>query len=951
MFRVELVRRNRAIVAWVIALIVAFFCCEIAAAQTTSVSATVVDTDGTTWANGTWKLSFVPNNATPNIQLYNINGTPLSQSVLYQNGSMNSSGALSFSAYQNGAVSPAGSIWSLIVCPNSSAPCGTYNFSTANNSTLNISSSLTPLLTPRFSATIGNYGYADVEAQLSINPGGIYYNVTDNCFRAYNGSTWSCFSNSGSIGGVVPNLAGFSPTTSSVIQADALTAQLNGNLIPCNDAAGFFTIATAQLCGQYAQSLQDTVFTTRALVGLNYQSLAGGLYTYPTGYKSNRMAMGGNQTYLTLAQQWLFDFSQYCLAGGDCIAYGNEQTAPSGFIGTGQQANAGLYLLNKQNPGCNDTVGGIWAAPGASVGSGTATFGTPTSCASMLAEGLLIRDLGSKYNTGTYSAVSCSGTPQSCTITGSGTSWTSISGFVGTHTTFISGAPANPILTSNLAFCAIPGGNYTGIDYFDACVPITSGTDDTHLVVNTRAVGTEATGTGWPWATSGSYAIYKVAWPLGVNQTTRTITAGDLSGLNASDNWDQVMAYNGDFIPIQLAMYKSIGRTYGGALFAADLSNSAAPHWSYGTFFEGAYGNVHTASCEGTRCPSTMIEEFGWEPPSGLGFDNDYDTTTNSICLKASTFSDAVHRCDLGIDKNVANSDSWQLANRGLLIDQSGDGIFAGNLSAAGSLSSPYGGFSPYNIISYDSTFQTVPATTYWSTIHNSGCTGSPNPFSTLTAASIAGPYDTGSVTSAENATTPSAFGGSTCTYIGQAQTGLSMVNGTTYYLVVWVKTSAPAPVTVGFGNTTCTSCAEIVINATSAGQWAIVAGTYTTSANQVYWHTTSNSVTVSVFEEVQSVSSPFVITNTGLLTGVGQISAGQVGGPIAASLTTTSATSDNLTITGMTSTGHCGISPTNSSAATNLATTYISAKTTNQITVTHTATASMTYDFVCTPF
>ncbi len=72
---------------------------------------------------------------------------------------------------------------------------------------------------------------------------------------------------------------------------------------------------------------------------------------------------------------------------------------------------------------------------------------------------------------------------------------------------------------------------------------------------------------------------------------------------------------------------------------------------------------------------------------------------------------------------------------------------------------------------------------------------------------------------------------------------------------------------------------------------------------------------------------------------------------PLSASLTTTAATSDNVTLAGMTSSGHCSIDPTNSSAAANLATTYISAKTTNQVTVTHAATASMTYDLICTSY
>lgn len=72
---------------------------------------------------------------------------------------------------------------------------------------------------------------------------------------------------------------------------------------------------------------------------------------------------------------------------------------------------------------------------------------------------------------------------------------------------------------------------------------------------------------------------------------------------------------------------------------------------------------------------------------------------------------------------------------------------------------------------------------------------------------------------------------------------------------------------------------------------------------------------------------------------------------PFTASLTTTAAGSDNVSILGMVSTGHCSLAPTNASAATNIATTYISAKTGNQITVTHTATANMNYDIMCVPY
>jgi hypothetical protein len=67
------------------------------------------------------------------------------------------------------------------------------------------------------------------------------------------------------------------------------------------------------------------------------------------------------------------------------------------------------------------------------------------------------------------------------------------------------------------------------------------------------------------------------------------------------------------------------------------------------------------------------------------------------------------------------------------------------------------------------------------------------------------------------------------------------------------------------------------------------------------------------------------------------------------ASLTTTAATTDVVTVTGATSSSHCFLTPANSTAAANLTTTFISAKATNAITVTHTATAGMTYDLACT--
>lgn len=66
--------------------------------------------------------------------------------------------------------------------------------------------------------------------------------------------------------------------------------------------------------------------------------------------------------------------------------------------------------------------------------------------------------------------------------------------------------------------------------------------------------------------------------------------------------------------------------------------------------------------------------------------------------------------------------------------------------------------------------------------------------------------------------------------------------------------------------------------------------------------------------------------------------------------LTTTGATTDSLTLTGMTASGHCGMAAASASAATNIATSWISTFASNSITLTHTATAGMVYTFVCSP-
>ena len=84
---------------------------------------------------------------------------------------------------------------------------------------------------------------------------------------------------------------------------------------------------------------------------------------------------------------------------------------------------------------------------------------------------------------------------------------------------------------------------------------------------------------------------------------------------------------------------------------------------------------------------------------------------------------------------------------------------------------------------------------------------------------------------------------------------------------------------------------------------------------------------------------------------GVGNVTVTGTAQVVKGSGTFTTATSDPITVTGATSSSHCTFSPTNVTASTDLLADFISAKATNSITVTHSATTASggTVDVICT--
>jgi len=386
----------------------------------------------------------------------------------------------------------------------------------------------------------------------------------------------------------------------------------------CMDYIGGYSFADNSLCIEAAEDSQDsaTVPASKADLHLSYNSIAGGVYALNGAslVKSNRAVLGISGEFSTVAQKWGINSNLSSYAGGETMPFGAFQTEYGGYLAPGQEPSEGLRVQQQQG-GQSDSQGGVWSATAGSVNSttGVVSYTSPANAAT-LGESRFIRDLHSKYSTGAYSAVSCSGSnPTTCTVTGSGTAWTSIPGFVGTHTTYSNLAGGGNILANNLVFCAGPGANAG----FDACVPVTTGINDTSLTVNLLAAGTQQN-TSWPWATSGSYAIYSSAYPASVNVAGATFTAADVSGIGAGHALDQVLAWNSDFFGIYIYQSRNIGRTYGGGIYIQNTGSSTSPAFASGVAVSGNYVCAFCAQTSGDPSGSPQIDlELFARPAAG----------------------------------------------------------------------------------------------------------------------------------------------------------------------------------------------------------------------------------------------------------------------------------------------------------------------------------------------
>lgn len=202
------------------------------------VTATITDSDGQTWNNGTWSAAL----GCPNGSIPTVSGTPVTP--LSAHGALSSGGALSVSIATTTSLDQAGCLWTWTLHPNAST--GSSVVATAVTSTTqNLSTTLSNGVTaPRFQATPMAFGYLDAEIYPSPVLGATYTNVALG-FSTYTYAGWVRAASGGGSGTVTGFSSGaLSPLFTSSVSNPNTTPAISFTLSNAAQNAVFAGPAT-----------------------------------------------------------------------------------------------------------------------------------------------------------------------------------------------------------------------------------------------------------------------------------------------------------------------------------------------------------------------------------------------------------------------------------------------------------------------------------------------------------------------------------------------------------------------------------------------------------------------------------------------------------------------------------------------------------------------------------
>jgi len=287
---------------WLANILVVIALLGAAAAQSTTLTATVTDSDGQTWNNGMYYLTLIPNPQYAS-STYSWQGQQIPTTGVYLTGALDGTGTINASIPDNNFIRPAGSKWSITVQPYASAGQSFY-VTPITGTTLDLSSALSAAsVAPRFSPDQFAHGYLDVEVSTPRNGGGTYFNVTTLCLKVWTGVAWVCPTD---MGGTINFSAGdLNPLfTSHVTGSGTHTIGLSFSLDNAgsntifgdwtNSSGGpiFNSVLSGGSCGDSSHAVGWTAglgFTCQAISGIaglvsceNWYSLYGCNANYPS---------------------------------------------------------------------------------------------------------------------------------------------------------------------------------------------------------------------------------------------------------------------------------------------------------------------------------------------------------------------------------------------------------------------------------------------------------------------------------------------------------------------------------------------------------------------------------------------------------------------------------------------------------------------------------------------
>lgn len=229
----------------------------------TAITVTLTDSNGQVWSNASWLVEVQPPFGNPN-SLVNGGFPPQSPQAGFADGT----GTFFVTLDDNTKMTPTGSTWKFTICPNSSVTNCSTSIQIIHGASQNLSASISADLIPIsvIATPALNRAYIDTELSSS-QQGQIYWRVTDNHLRGFNGTTWQDITSTGGGGG-------FSGKWSDLL---APTADLNAGM------ANFKTIFTYGAATGAIGAMFDILDGSNN-TGTNY------LFRVSTGTNSNAKA-------------------------------------------------------------------------------------------------------------------------------------------------------------------------------------------------------------------------------------------------------------------------------------------------------------------------------------------------------------------------------------------------------------------------------------------------------------------------------------------------------------------------------------------------------------------------------------------------------------------------------------------------------------------------------------